>query len=95
MSRPICILGFPRLYLHRGVHYGCMQRKIEVLPYDPGWVSEFEIEGKRISGALGDTMSRLHHIGSTAIPGISAKPIIDFLLEVYDIVELDEKDSAL
>ena len=72
-----------------------MQRKIEVVPYDPGWVSEFENEGKRILQALGETVARLHHIGSTAIPGISTKPIIDFLLEVYDIVELDEKSSAL
>ncbi len=72
-----------------------MQRKIEVVPYDTGWVSEFEAEGKRISGALGETVVRLHHIGSTAIPGIYAKPIIDFLMEVYDIVKLDDKSSAL
>ena len=72
-----------------------MQRKIEVVPYDPGWVSEFEIEGKRISRALGEMVARLHHIGSTAILGIYAKPIIDFLLEVYDIVDLDDKSSVL
>jgi GrpB-like predicted nucleotidyltransferase (UPF0157 family) len=50
-----------------------MQRKIEVVPYDPGWVSEFENEGKRILQALGETVARLHHIGSTAIPGISGR----------------------
>ncbi len=72
-----------------------MQRKIEVVPYDPAWISEFETEGKRISRALGETVASLHHVGSTAIPGIYAKPIIDFFLEVYDIAELDDKSSAL
>ncbi len=72
-----------------------MQRKILVVPYDPTWVSKFEAEGKRISLALGKIVERLHHIGSTAIPGIYAKPIIDFLMEVYEIVELDDRSSAL
>ncbi len=72
-----------------------MKRKILVVPYNPTWVSEFETEGKRISLALGEIVARLHHIGSTAIPGIYAKPIIDFLMEVYEIVELDDRSSAL
>jgi len=72
-----------------------MKRKILVVPYDPAWISEFETEGKRISRALGEMVARLHHIGSTAIPGIYAKPIIDFLMEVDDIVKLDDKSSNL
>jgi len=72
-----------------------VQRKIEVVPYDPAWISEFETEGKRISRALGEMVARLHHVGSTAIRGIYAKPIIDFLMEVYDVAELDGKSSAL
>ena len=60
-------------------------RHIVVYPYDPAWVSEFERESRRITQALDDLVVRAHHIGSTAIPGIFAKPIIDMLLEVDDI----------
>jgi len=70
-------------------------RRIEVVPYNPAWVGEFETEGRRLSQVLGDLVVRLHHIGSTAIPGAYAKPIIDFLLEVYDIVRLDDRSSSL
>ena len=70
-------------------------RHIVVDPYDPAWVSEFERESRRITQALDDLVVRLHHIGSTAIPGIFAKPIIDMLLEVDDIGELDRKTAAL
>ena len=68
---------------------------IQVVAHDPAWRSEFEAEGKRIARALGDIVVRLHHIGSTAIPGIFAKPITDILLEVENIVRLDDKSSAM
>ena len=69
--------------------------RIQVVAHDPAWRIEFEAEAKRISRALGDIVVSLHHIGSTAIPGIFAKPIIDILLEVDDIVELDDRSSAM
>jgi GrpB-like predicted nucleotidyltransferase (UPF0157 family) len=69
--------------------------RIQVVAYDPAWRREFETEARHIARALGDSVVRIHHIGSTAIPGIYAKPIIDFLLEVDDIVRLDGRSSAL
>ena len=72
-----------------------MQREIVVVEYDSSWRSEFEAEAKLIAAILGDIVVQIHHIGSTAIPGIYAKPIIDFLLLVRDLVELDGKSSAL
>ena len=72
-----------------------MPRRIQVVAHDPAWGSEFEAEAKRIARALGNIVVHLHHIGSTAIPGIFAKPIIDFLMEVEDIVELDDRSSAM
>ena len=69
--------------------------RVQVVAHDPAWRSEFEAEAKRIARAVGDIVVRLHHIGSTAIPGIFAKPIIDFLLEVDDIAELDDRSSAV
>ncbi len=72
-----------------------LPRRILVVTHNPAWGNEFEAEAKHIALALGDIVVRLHHIGSTAIPGIFAKPIIDFLMEVEDIVELDDRSSSM
>jgi GrpB-like predicted nucleotidyltransferase (UPF0157 family) len=69
--------------------------RVVVVPYDPAWPSEFETESKRILRALGDNVLYAHHIGSTAIPGIFAKPIVDILLEVHDLVRLDGQTGAM
>ena len=69
--------------------------RIQVVAHDPAWRGEFEAEARNITRALGDHVVRLHHIGSTAIPGIFAKPIIDFLMEVENIVELDDRSSVM
>jgi len=70
-------------------------RVAEVVSYRPGWVEEFARERDRILSALGQTAIELHHIGSTAIPGIFAKPIIDMLLEVRDLDDLDPHSPGL
>jgi len=70
-------------------------RKVEVVPHNPDWQNEFEAEAKRIAAALGDTVVAIHHIGSTAIHGIYAKPVIDMLVEVRDITEVDEQSSEM
>ena len=54
-------------------------RKIEVVEYDLGWPELFAIEAERIKQALGNNCIEIHHIGSTSIPGLSAKPVIDML----------------
>ena len=69
--------------------------RIQVVAHDPAWRDEFKAEASRITRALGDIVVRLHHIGRTAISGIFAKPIIDFLWEVDDIVELDDRSSFM
>ena len=63
--------------------------------YNPAWAREFDAESARITQVLGDVVVRLHHIGSTAIPGIPAKPIIDILAEVADIESLDARTPAM
>ena len=72
-----------------------MPRRILVVAHDPAWRLDFEEEAKLIGRALADMVVRLHHIGSTAIPSIFAKPIIDVLLEVDDIVRLDLRSSDM
>jgi GrpB-like predicted nucleotidyltransferase (UPF0157 family) len=72
-----------------------MMRKVEVLPHNPNWREAFEDESKQVAVALGDNVVAVHHIGSTAITTIYAKPIIDMLVEVRDITKVDERNSAM
>jgi GrpB-like predicted nucleotidyltransferase (UPF0157 family) len=69
--------------------------RIQVVPHDPAWRGQFEGEAGRITQVLGEIVVRLYHIGSTAIPDIWAKPIIDLLLEVESVTRLDDRRSAL
>ena len=57
---------------------------VRLAEYDAGWPGLFLREEARIRGALGDTAVRLEHVGSTSVPGLCAKPIIDMVLEVPD-----------
>jgi GrpB-like predicted nucleotidyltransferase (UPF0157 family) len=68
---------------------------VEVLPHNPAWKSAFEREAARITDTLGDLVTAIHHIGSTAIAGMPAKPIIDVLLEVEDLGRLDRDTPRL
>lgn len=62
---------------------------------DPTWPAWFASERERLAAALAGLTHELHHIGSTAIPGIAAKPVIDMLLLVDDLHELDARSSLL
>jgi GrpB-like predicted nucleotidyltransferase (UPF0157 family) len=57
---------------------------IELVEYDPAWPRRFEQEAAKIRGALGDRALRVEHTGSTSVPGLAAKPIIDIVLAVPD-----------
>lgn len=65
-------------------------RKVEVLPYDGQWKSRFSEEAEAIRKILGDQCLDIHHIGSTAIEGLAAKPIIDLMPAVRDINEMNK-----
>ena len=58
---------------------GTVGRQIEVVPYAPEWPGLFEFEARRIQEACGDTIVVVEHIGSTAVPGLLAKPILDMM----------------
>lgn len=64
---------------------------IRVVDYDPDWPVAYSDEARNVSKAAGNTLLRIHHIGSTSIPGIKAKPVIDILLEVESVEALDER----
>ena len=57
---------------------------VHLAPYDPAWPALFEREARRIRAALGVRVRLLEHVGSTSVPGLSAKPIIDMVLAVPD-----------
>jgi GrpB-like predicted nucleotidyltransferase (UPF0157 family)/GNAT superfamily N-acetyltransferase len=58
--------------------------EIEVVPYNPHWPKMFEVEKAIISNALGNNCVAIHHIGSTAVPGLAAKPKIDIIAVAKD-----------
>ena len=57
---------------------------LELVPYDPSWPQAFETVAARIRAALGERVVALDHVGSTAVPGLPAKPVIDVDLTVAD-----------
>jgi GrpB-like predicted nucleotidyltransferase (UPF0157 family) len=63
---------------------GREQREIVTVEYDASWPARFETERARVQQALGSRAIRIEHIGSTAVPGLAAKPIIDLLVTVED-----------
>lgn len=67
-----------------------MVREIEVVPYNHAWKANFEAEAGKISLALGDNCTTIHHIGSTAVPGLAAKPVIDMIPVVKDLAKINE-----
>jgi GrpB-like predicted nucleotidyltransferase (UPF0157 family) len=62
---------------------------VELVPYNPDWSKLFSDALSEIKSILGGNCVEIHHIGSTAIPGICAKPIIDILIVVKDINQID------
>lgn len=69
--------------------------KIEIVPYDPGWPGAFEAEAVRLRTALTTLALRIDHHGSTAIPGLSAKPIIDIQISVAALQPLSAYGARL
>jgi GrpB-like predicted nucleotidyltransferase (UPF0157 family) len=68
---------------------------VKVVPYDTEWQHMFETEAKLIKHALGNNCIDIHHIGSTAVPGLNAKPIIDILPVVKDLLQVDHAIPAM
>lgn len=62
---------------------------IEVVEYDEGWPADFQRVRARVEQALGDAVLELNHVGSTSVPGLPAKPVID-----VDLVVADPGDEA-
>jgi GrpB-like predicted nucleotidyltransferase (UPF0157 family) len=60
---------------------------IRIVPYNPEWKAIYTSEAKRIQDALGRSVLLLEHVGSTSVPGLSAKPIIDIVMAVENSID--------
>jgi GrpB-like predicted nucleotidyltransferase (UPF0157 family) len=74
----------PAGYDHVGLIGGREKRDVVISEYDDHWPEIFQRHAKVIGEALGDVAVRIEHIGSTSVPGLAAKPIIDILVVVPD-----------
>jgi len=71
------------------------KRRVEVVSYNSNWKKMYKEESEKIKNILNDIIIDIHHIGSTAIPGIKAKPVIDILAEVKDIEAVDQYNHEM
>jgi GrpB-like predicted nucleotidyltransferase (UPF0157 family) len=75
---------------------GIEKRALFLADHDPGWPERYDGQERRIRRALGATAVQIEHIGSTSVPRLAAKPIIDVLVTVEDITaEEDYLDQLL
>jgi GrpB-like predicted nucleotidyltransferase (UPF0157 family) len=72
-----------------------MLRRIRVVPHDALWSGSFAAESTALAAAFGGSAREIHHVGSTSIPGLPAKPIIDILVVVADIGQVDSLNPTL
>lgn len=66
-----------------------MADQVIIVPYDPDWPVRFARLGAALRQALGETALRIDHVGSTAVPGLDAKPIIDVQISVAALEPVD------
>ena len=68
---------------------GVPKGKVVLLPYDEHWAEEYELVKQQVLEILGGDVLAIHHIGSTAVPGLVAKPILDIAVVVRDISSIN------
>lgn len=67
-----------------------MAAPIEIADYDPAWPQTFQTIRSKVSSCLHELVSRVEHVGSTAVPGLAAKPIVDMDVLLADLGDLTE-----
>ena len=66
-----------------------MGRKVVLTSHNPAWIEQYEAEAAQLTAVFQPILVAMHHIGSTAVPGIKAKPIIDIMIVVTEITAVD------
>ncbi|SHG29844.1 GrpB family protein [Ornithinibacillus halophilus] len=70
-------------------------RKLELMPFKENWMTNYNEESKRVQEIFGELLLNIHHIGSTSIPGMIAKPVIDILVEIQNINDVDSFNNDM
>ena len=72
-----------------------MTNRVNIVPYDPAWPRRFDEERRILAAVFAGSGARIEHVGSTAVPGLGAKPVIDVLMGVPNLVEVERRIPAL
>ena len=83
LARAVTILRFPGWEILGEVR----DDPIAIIPYDPAWPNRYQRWRSRLQASLGDEALSIDHVGSTAVPGLAAKPIIDIQISVVDMTD--------
>jgi len=70
-------------------------RPVVIVEYSEDWPRRYDAERARLAGALGARALRIEHVGSTSVPGLAAKPIVDIVVAVHDVDDEDAYRGAL
>lgn len=70
-------------------------KTVRVVPHDPSWPSQFAAERDDLLPVFGKAATAIHHIGSTSVPGLAAKPVLDILVEATSLRDVDALAPAL
>ncbi len=74
---------------------GLPKGEVFLVPWTIEWRNEFELESKRIQELIGEYVINIHHIGSTSVKNLSAKPILDIAIEIKDFEDGDKTARPL
>jgi GrpB-like predicted nucleotidyltransferase (UPF0157 family) len=74
---------------------GCERHLVRLVPYQTAWAELFQQEAERLRAALGDHVVGIEHVGSTALPGLDAKPILDIVVAVQSMTDESLFEGAL
>jgi GrpB-like predicted nucleotidyltransferase (UPF0157 family) len=94
LGRSLLAVRFPDFALVEGSE-STRDDPIVLAPYDPSWPGQFDTWRHGLADALGETARRIEHVGSTAVPGLVAKPVIDIQLSVPDVAAEDAYVPAI
>jgi GrpB-like predicted nucleotidyltransferase (UPF0157 family) len=72
-----------------------MTETVTIVPYDPAWPRRFEEECAVLAAVFAGSEAAIEHIGSTAVPGLGSKPVIDVMIGLRDLAEAGRRKTAL
>jgi GrpB-like predicted nucleotidyltransferase (UPF0157 family) len=78
-----------------GRNLGLDKSEVRLVPHDPCWVALGELECARVGELLGEAVDAVAHVGSTSVPDLEAKPILDIVVSVPDQTPIDEVVARL